>query len=185
MTPTSPEEIAERADAMLRQKYVVRADARQREMGLSYIEAETSEMARTIARFAADLLAALTKPPEGLDLETTVEERSLLALKGRFNYALDENGHVTGAVDWSPLPRLLRDLATLTARLVAAEARLAGQDDIAALCGEGGCMWLLHSPAREAAEDALREIDTLSFDMRPGTMIEIRRVARAALARKG
>ena len=58
MTPTSPEEIVERADAMLRQKYVVRADARQAEIGLSYIEAETSEMARTIARFAADLITA-------------------------------------------------------------------------------------------------------------------------------
>lgn len=35
----------------LRRKYVTRADARQREMGLSYVTAETKDLAKEIARF--------------------------------------------------------------------------------------------------------------------------------------
>ena len=146
------------------------------------------ETCRICARAA---LAALTTPPEDLDLETTDEERSLLALKGRFNYALDENGAVTGAVDWSPLPRLLRDIATLTARLAGVEPwECKGRDSGPGGNPPGDCNWPVcgcdphaskvidaleesgafvtanelaaERTAREAAEDALREARTMA-----------------------
>ena len=71
MTPASGE-IVKRADAMLRQKYTVHADARQAELGLSYITAETSELARTIARFAADFIAA--RSARIMELEQAVDD---------------------------------------------------------------------------------------------------------------
>lgn len=42
----------ERAKRMLRTSYVIRADSRQKKMGLSYVEAELSDLAKMIARFA-------------------------------------------------------------------------------------------------------------------------------------
>ena len=45
--------LAERAETLLRQKYVTRADERQKQIGLSYVEAETKDLAKTLAEFAA------------------------------------------------------------------------------------------------------------------------------------
>lgn len=44
----------------LRRIYIVRADDRQKEMGLSYITAETSDLARTIAAMQSDTITRLT-----------------------------------------------------------------------------------------------------------------------------
>lgn len=43
--------IMDSAEELLRQKYVVRADDRQKAMGLSYLEAETKDLAKTVADF--------------------------------------------------------------------------------------------------------------------------------------
>jgi len=42
---------AEKIEEFLRKKYVVRADSRQRGLGLSYITAETKDLAKTIHKF--------------------------------------------------------------------------------------------------------------------------------------
>ncbi len=47
------DKILTRAQAFVDQKYVARADDRQRAMGLAYVEAERCDLAREIARFAA------------------------------------------------------------------------------------------------------------------------------------
>lgn len=43
-----------RAQALVDRKYVARADDRQKAAGLAYVEAERVDLAREIARFAAD-----------------------------------------------------------------------------------------------------------------------------------
>lgn len=43
-----------RAQVFVDRKYVARADARQREMGLAYVEAERTDLAKEIARFAQE-----------------------------------------------------------------------------------------------------------------------------------
>lgn len=50
-TPTL-EQLQEEALLLLKRRYVQRADERQKQMGLSYTEAETTELAKTIAAFA-------------------------------------------------------------------------------------------------------------------------------------
>lgn len=45
-------EVLARAQAYVRQKYVTRSDARQKAMGLAYVEAEVDDLAREFARFA-------------------------------------------------------------------------------------------------------------------------------------
>ena len=45
-----------RAQAFVDRKYVARSDARQKEMGLAYIEAERQDLAREIARFVQNLI---------------------------------------------------------------------------------------------------------------------------------
>lgn len=47
-------EILARAQALVDRKYVARADERQRDMGLAYVEAERQDLAREIASFAED-----------------------------------------------------------------------------------------------------------------------------------
>jgi hypothetical protein len=49
------EDLEELLFAFLVRKYVQRADARQKSMGLQYIEAETHDLAREIAKFIHDL----------------------------------------------------------------------------------------------------------------------------------
>lgn len=44
-------EIMRRAQAFVDRKYVTRADARQKAMGLAYIEAERVDLAKEITRF--------------------------------------------------------------------------------------------------------------------------------------
>jgi hypothetical protein len=46
------DELEHLAEATLRRAYIARADERQKAMGLSYIEAETRDLAKFIARFA-------------------------------------------------------------------------------------------------------------------------------------
>lgn len=75
-----------------------------------------NHVAPTSCDYAADRIAALTKPVEGL--ETTAEERNDLAIIARV-----ENRWTTIDVEVrAGIGRLLRDHATLTARLAAAEA---------------------------------------------------------------
>lgn len=47
------------AQAFVDHKYVVRADERQKSMGLGYVTAERTDLAREIARFTAEQTAAL------------------------------------------------------------------------------------------------------------------------------
>ena len=46
------DQLVARAQAFIDLKYVARSDARQKAMGLSYIEAERQDIAREIAAFA-------------------------------------------------------------------------------------------------------------------------------------
>lgn len=46
-------EIFGRAQAFVERKYAARADARQKAMGLAYVEAERVDLAREMANFAA------------------------------------------------------------------------------------------------------------------------------------
>jgi hypothetical protein len=57
MTQTSPETetLVAMAQAFVDRKYVSRADARQKEMGLAYVEAERKDLAREIVRFIQGL----------------------------------------------------------------------------------------------------------------------------------
>lgn len=48
---SAPGNLAAQVEAFLRRKYVIRADARQASMGLSYVEAETTDLAKEITRF--------------------------------------------------------------------------------------------------------------------------------------
>jgi hypothetical protein len=45
-------QLREDAEAMLRRKYVARADERQKAIGLSYVTVETNDLAHFIAAFA-------------------------------------------------------------------------------------------------------------------------------------
>lgn len=56
---TSPETEAliAKAQAFVDRKYVARADARQKEMGLAYVEAERQDLAREIVRFVEPYIA--------------------------------------------------------------------------------------------------------------------------------
>lgn len=56
-----------RAQAFVDRKYTTRADARQQEMGLAYVEAERQDLAREIARFVLSEIAALPRDVELLD----------------------------------------------------------------------------------------------------------------------
>jgi hypothetical protein len=62
MTQTSPETetLVAMAQAFVDRKYVSRADARQKEMGLAYVEAERKDLAREIVRFIQGLGFAQT-----------------------------------------------------------------------------------------------------------------------------
>lgn len=49
-------ELEDYALETLKRKYVQRADQRQKDMGLSYTEAETTDLARTMARYAINVI---------------------------------------------------------------------------------------------------------------------------------
>lgn len=54
-------DILARAQAYVDRKYVMRADKRQKEMGLAYIEAERQDLAREIARFCVQEIQRHTR----------------------------------------------------------------------------------------------------------------------------
>jgi len=53
------QELVKQVFALLCRKYVQRSDARQKEMGLQYTEAETHDLAELIAKFTADTIRTL------------------------------------------------------------------------------------------------------------------------------
>jgi hypothetical protein len=53
--PKNNTRLLERAQAFVDRKYVVTSDERQKAMGLGYVTAERRDLAREIARFAAEI----------------------------------------------------------------------------------------------------------------------------------
>lgn len=64
---TTAADILLRAQAYVDRKYVARADARQKAMGLAYVEAERVDLAREFARFAIDELTRVKHCPQESD----------------------------------------------------------------------------------------------------------------------
>ncbi|MEY9128313.1 MULTISPECIES: hypothetical protein [Bradyrhizobium] len=65
------------AQAFVDRKYVVRADERQKSMGLGYVTAERTDLAREIASFTANRVAEL-------EAALAASERRLTALRAAY-----------------------------------------------------------------------------------------------------